>query len=71
MYSTIKFSHLITKHNPNISTYFNEDDMSEIAVNLNENKFKFAVTIENFHGEIKQKNDPKYVKYLFRKYGKR
>ena len=49
MYATIKCSHLLTKHNPNISTYFKiEDDSREIAVNLNENKFRFAFTIENY-----------------------
>ena len=71
MYTTIKCSHLLTKHNPNISTYFKDDEIRDSAVNLNEKKFRFAFTIENVYGKYEQKNDPRYVKYIFRKYGKR
>ena len=71
MYATIKCSHLLTKHNPNISTYLKVDEMQETPVSLNENKFRIALTIENFIGVKEQKNDPRYVKYIFRKYGKR
>ena len=35
-YSTVKFSFLISKHGPNISTYFKEDELSGTALNLNE-----------------------------------
>ena len=45
-YSIIKFSHLATKHNPNISSYIIEDGMSNVALNLNERKFKLAFTVE-------------------------
>ena len=30
-----------------------------------------AVTVENFNSPKKQKNDPRYVKWIFRMYGKR
>ena len=71
MYATIKCSHLLTKHNPNISSYFKIDEMQETAVNLNENKFRFAFSIENVYGIKEQKNDPRYVKFIFRKFGRR
>ena len=71
MYTTIKFSHLLTKHNPNISTYLKQDEMSETELYLNDYNFRFAFSIENFLGEKKQKNDSRYVKYIVRKYGKR
>ena len=63
--------HLATKHNPNISTYYLEDGMSNGNVlNLNEKGFRMAVSVESFLGK-KQKNDPKYVKYIFRLAGKK
>ena len=71
MYTTIKCSHLLTKHNPNISAYKIEDELSETLVNLNDYNFRLAFTVENFYGTKGQKNDSKYVKYMFRKYGKR
>ena len=40
-------------------------------LNLNEKKFRFAISIEDYHGIKKLKNDPEYVKWLFREYGKR
>ena len=40
-------------------------------LNLNEKKFRFAISIEDYHGTKKLKNDPEYVKWLFREYGKR
>ena len=40
-------------------------------LNLNEKKFRLAISIEDYHGVKKLKNDPKYVKWLFREYGKR
>ena len=49
MYATLKFSHLMLKHNPNISTYYIEDEMSGVAVNLNEYNYRFAFTVESFN----------------------
>ena len=71
MYTTIKCSHLLTKHNPNISTYLKADELSESFINLNDHNFRLAFTIENYYGTKVQKNDSRYVKYMFRKYGKR
>ena len=71
MYATIKCTHLLTKHNPNISQFLKVDEMLETPINLNEYKFRIAFSIENYYGDLEQKNDPRYVKYIFRKYGKR
>ena len=66
LYGLLRFLHLATKHNPNISTYYLEDGMSNGNIlNLNERGFRIAVSVESFLGK-KQKNDPNYVKYIFR-----
>ena len=46
MYSTLKFSHLVSRQAPKISFYELEDAMENVALNLNERKSKFAITIE-------------------------
>ena len=71
MYSMIKLGHLVTKHNPNISTFYKDNEMYGISLNLNERKFRFAFTVESYRQPKEQKNDPRYVKYLVRYYGKR
>ena len=70
MYSILKFSHLASKHNPNISTFLKVDELTGQYLNLNEHRFRFAVTIESYLSPRVQKNDPRYIKYLFRYYGK-
>ena len=71
MYGALKFSHLMTKHNPQIGSYFKENEMSGIALNLNERNYRIAFTVESYMSPKKQKSDPRYVKYLFRLYGKK
>ena len=71
MYGALKFSHLMTKHNPQIGSYFKENEMSGVSLNLNDKNYRIAFTIESYMSPKVQKNDPRYVKYLFRLYGKR
>ena len=71
MYGALKFSDLVTKPNPIINTYFKDDGMTGTYLNLNERNFRIAFTVESFLSPIKQKNDPRYVKYLVRLNGKR
>ena len=71
MYGALKFSDLVTKPNPIINTYFKDDGMTGTFLNLNERNFRIAFTVESFLSPIKQKNDPRYVKYLVRLNGKR
>ena len=47
------------------------DDLSGQYLNLNEHNFRFAITVESYLKPYVQKNDPKYIKYMFRLYGKR
>ena len=48
-YATIKFSHLIDKHNPNLAQYTEKNiyDLNDV-INLNEINFRFAFTIEGY-----------------------
>ena len=47
-YATLKFTDLISKPNPVINSYYKDDEMTGIAVNLNERNYKFAFTVESF-----------------------
>ena len=58
MYAALRFSHLATKHNPNISTYFLEDGMDGGKImNLNERGFRIAVSAESFIKPNVRKDD--------------
>ena len=70
-YASIKLVHLVTRHNPDIAqhrvNYFYGPDK---IVDLKESNVRFAFNIEGFlDGETK--NDPRYVKYIARNYGKK
>ena len=70
-YGMLKFSNLITKPNPIINSYYAENEMDGVSINLNERNYKFAFTVESYNPPIIRKDDPRYVKYLVREYGKR
>ena len=54
-----------------MSFYFKENAHdSDFAYNLNENNFRLAVTIEDYTAPRQLKNDPQYVKWMFRMVGK-
>ena len=40
------------------------------SINLSERNFRIAVTIEDYFAPKKLKNDERYVKWIFRLYGK-
>ena len=64
MYAGLKFSHLIDKHNPVMSSYFKEDYYaSGEAVDLSERNFRMAISVEGYLEPYNQKNDPRYVKW--------
>ena len=70
MYAGLKFSHLMDKHNPVMSSYYKEDYYANgEAVNLSERNFRMAVSVENLYGSFKLKDDERYVKWLFRLVG--
>ena len=45
--------------------------MDGVSVNLNEQNYRFAFTVESYKSPRQQKNDPRYVKYLVRVIGNR
>ena len=61
----------MTLHNPQFSTYLKEDAHyeSDDVHNLNEADFRIAFAIEGF-AERDLKIDNRYIKYIFRLYGK-
>ena len=70
LYATIKFIHLQTKHNPGMSSYY-KDTKDGFAINLNEQKFRFAFTVEDFNTPKSLKNDPDFVKWVVRLFGRK
>ena len=70
-YGTLKFSQMLSKHNPFISEITERNFFDyETSLDLNEIKFKMAFSIEGYlDNEIR--DDPRYVKYIVRIYGKR
>ena len=65
MYGGLRASNMVARQNPNISSYYIENVMNEKPIDLNERNLKMAFTIESFYSPIKQKNDSRYVKWLF------
>ena len=67
MYASLKFTHLVTKHNPQTNSFYKENFYeSGEGIDLEERNVKLAFTIEDTYGVRKQKNDPRYVKWLVR-----
>ena len=71
LYALVKFIHLESKHNPNVTTnvedwQFNVDD----PINLNQIGFRMAFAFEGYR-KNDLKNDPRFVKWIFRLYGKK
>ena len=71
-YGSIKFLQLYLKHNPTMSEYFKENEFANgIPINLNESNFRMAINVEDYHKPYELKNDPRYVRWIFRMYGKK
>ena len=70
MYAAIKFSHLSTKKNPQMSQYY-QDVPKDVREDVRDQGFRIAVSIEDYISPKKFKNDPKYVKWLLRIFGKK
>ena len=72
MYALIKFQIFISRQNPNMSVYYQTNqEARDHVMNLNKRNFRIAVSIEDYYGIKKLKDDPKYVKWIFRIYGKK
>ena len=68
MYAALKFSYLITRHKPEMFTYFKDNtySLNNEQLNLGARNFRIAVTIEDYFPPIAQKNDLRFVKWMFR-----
>ena len=70
LYATTKLLHMESKNNPNISSFIREAEFnSEDILNLNEMNFRVAFALKG--SKLDLKNDPRYVKWIFRVYGKK
>ena len=55
-----------------MSAYFKDDAHAhDFKFNLKEKNFRLAVSIEDYFAPRRLKDDPKYVKWIFRLYGKK
>ena len=71
LYTSLKVLHLQGKENPNISTFVRENALtSEYQFEPLKNDFRIAFSVEGFRDK-QLKNDPRYVKWIVRLYGKR
>ena len=71
LYAATKLIHLMSKANPNVSSYIREGSFTEEDIlNLNQMNFKIAFAVEGFVTKD-LKYDPRYVKWIFRMYGKK
>ena len=72
MYASLKFSYFISRNKPTMFSYLKDNDYSLKGedINLGYRNFRIAVTIEDFFPPKKLKNDERYVKWIFRLYGK-
>ena len=70
-YGSMKLLHLVNRHNPNVSEATQLDFYNfEEVLSLKEIDFKFAFSVEGYH-DREVKDDPRYVKYLVRTYGRK
>ena len=71
LYCNIKFFHFLTRFNPNISSHLQKNYFdSEDKIDFKENDLRMAFIVEGFIDEL-PRDDPAYIKYLVRIYGKK
>ena len=71
VYGFIKFTHLMSKHNPFISEMTEKNFFDyNTRLDLNEINFKMAFSLEGYLDSV-VRDDPWYVKYIVRIYGKK
>ena len=71
MYAGIKLSHLLSRHNPNISSFIERNILENTdVINFRDSQNKFAFAIEGYL-DYEWKNDPRYVKLIARNKGRK
>lgn len=70
-YGALKFYHLLTNHNANVTSVLETDvfDFTE-TTNLHDIGFRVAFSVRGYNTQ-ELKDDPRYVKYLIRMFGKK
>ena len=61
---------MISKYNPNINDYYVDIEQGQDA-NLNEYNFRVAFSVEDYLAPRRLKNDEKYVRWVFKRFGKK
>ena len=56
VYAGMKFVHLISRHNPESSSYL-KDISEDLVLNLNESKYRIAFSIEDYNAPRRFKTD--------------
>ena len=67
--AAVKLVHLIEKHNPNITNYEIEHEDNP-HMNLDKENFRIAYSLEDVYEPFSLRDDPDYVKWIFRKFKK-
>lgn len=70
MFAVVKFGHLVSRFNPNMSSY-TEENHADLKLDLKEKAFQVAFSVEDYFKPKRLKDDPAYIKWLFRLWGKR
>ena len=70
VYATIKFEHLVTKFNPQMSSYLQDVESYE-KLNLKEKGFRIAIALEDYFTPKSLKDDPAYIKWVIQIWGKK
>ena len=68
--AAVKLSHLISKHNPNLAAYEVEHEEPPV-LDLVQNNFRIAFSLEDVYGPYTLRDDPDYVKWIFRMFVKK
>ena len=66
LYAAVKFVHLYTRHNPLLSSYYQDVTANEILDLSEQKEFKIAFSVEDYTEPRKLKNSPEYVKLYLR-----
>ena len=70
LYALVRFEHMMSKHNPNINDYYVDVKQGHEA-DLNDINFRIAFTVEDYQSPHRLKDDERFVRWVFRLYGKK
>ena len=68
-FACVKLQHVFKRYNPNMSSYNKKLESGE-KISLGGNGPRVAFSIEDYYTPIELKDDPRYVKWMFRVFKK-